>query len=238
MKYTDLQNLLGYRFKDISLLERALTHRSWAHENGGARGERSPSRDNESMEFVGDSVLGMAIAEHLFRMNPEMNEGSLTLMKHKLVSSATLAELAGKLRLNEFVRIGRGEELSGGRSKDNIAADTLESVIAAIFLDGGYEAAREFVTNLFIGELKDLTPGSSLDPKTTLQELLQADKRPAPSYQLIRSEGPPHDRTFFVEAVWDYGRASGTGRSLKAAEMNAAAAALVEITSAGVREGS
>jgi ribonuclease-3 len=238
MKYTDLEDLLGYRFNHVSLLERALTHRSWAHENGGARGERSPSRDNESMEFVGDSVLGMAIAEHLFRINPEMNEGSLTLMKHKLVSSATLAELAGKLRLNEFVRIGRGEELSGGRSKDNIAADTLESVIAAIFLDGGYDAAREFVTNLFTGQLKDLTPGSSLDPKTTLQELLQADKRHAPSYRLLRSEGPPHDRTFFVEAVWDVGRASGTGRSLKAAEMDAAAAALVEIANSEVREGS
>ncbi len=238
MKYTDLENLLGYRFSDVSLLERALTHRSWAHENGGARGRRSPSRDNESMEFVGDSVLGMAIAEHLFRTNPEMTEGSLTLMKHKLVSSATLAELAGKLRLNEFVRIGRGEELSGGRSKDNIAADTLESVIAAIFLDGGYEAAREFVTKLFIDELTDLTPGMSLDPKTTLQELLQADKRPAPSYQLLRSEGPPHDRTFFVEAVWDIGRASGTGRSLKAAEMDAAAAALVEIANSEVREAS
>lgn len=219
-----LEDLLGYRFTDGKLLERALTHRSWTHEN------RSDSLDNESFEFVGDSVLGLAIAEQLFVKHPDLTEGGLTLMKHRLVSAPTLARIASDLGLSDHVRMGRGEEKSGGREKPAIAADALEAVIAAIFFDGGYIEARSFISRVFADEIESVTPKGSLDHKTTLQEVLQANKMSAPTYQLLKTEGPPHDRTFFVEAVWADGRSEGTGRSLKLAEMDAAATALKAMT--------
>lgn len=215
-----LEDLIGYRFADRKLLERALTHRSWTHEN------RSELIDNESFEFVGDSVLGLAIAEQLFAKHPNLTEGDLTLMKHRLVSAPTLTHIASGMGLSEYLRMGRGEEKSGGREKPAIAADALEAVIAAIFFDGGYIEASSFISRVFAGEIESVTPQGSLDHKTTLQEILQANKMSAPTYQLMKTEGPPHDRTFFVEAVWADGRSEGTGRSLKLAEMDAAAAAL------------
>lgn len=229
MNAAKLENALGYRFKDIALLDRALTHRSWTHEN------RLVEHDNESFEFVGDSVLGLAIAEHLFKKHPDLAEGDLTLMKHRLVSMPTLAKVAYGLKLGEFIKMGKGEERSGGREKPAIAADALEAIIAAVFLDGGYIEARAFIARLFAEELKLTTPGTSLDHKTTLQELLQSQKLTAPKYNLLNAEGPPHDRTFFVEAIWEGGRSEGSGRSLKAAEMNAAEAALKNIESRTVR---
>lgn len=220
MDVASLEDRLGYRFADRSLLERALTHRSWTHES------RNETLDNESFEFVGDSVLGLAIAEQLFAKHPDSTEGDLTLMKHLLVSAPTLSAIAVSLRLSDYVRMGRGEEKSGGREKPAIAADALEAVIAAIFFDGGYAEAHSFIARIFAGQMKNVTPRGSLDHKTTLQEVLQANKMSAPTYQLLKAEGPPHDRTFFVEAVWADGRSEGTGRSLKLAEMDAAAAAL------------
>lgn len=219
-----LEDRLGYRFADRRLLERALTHRSWTHEH------RNETLDNESFEFVGDSVLGLAIAEQLFAKHPDSTEGDLTLMKHLLVSAPTLSTIAVSLRLSDYVRMGRGEERSGGREKPAIAADALEAVIAAIFFDGGYAEAHSFIARIFAGQIESVTPRGSLDHKTTLQEVLQANKMAAPTYQLLKAEGPPHDRTFFVEAVWADGRSEGTGRSLKLAEMDAAAAALKSMT--------
>lgn len=222
-----LEDLLGYRFVDRKLLERALTHRSWTHEN---RLGLDGLLDNESFEFVGDSVLGLAIAEQLFAKHPNLTEGDLTLMKHRLVSAPTLARIASGLSLSEYIRMGRGEEKSGGREKPAIAADALEAVIAAIFFDGGYIEARSFISRVFADEIESVTPKGSLDHKTTLQEVLQANKMSAPTYQLLKTEGPPHDRTFYVEAVWADGRSEGTGRSLKLAEMDAAATALKAMT--------
>lgn len=229
MNAAKLENALGYRFKDIALLDRALTHRSWTHEN------RLAEYDNESFEFVGDSVLGLAIAEQLFKKHPDLAEGDLTLMKHRLVSMPTLARLAISLRLGEFIKMGKGEERSGGRDKPAIAADALEAIIAAIFLDGGYIEARAFIARLFTEELRMTTPRTSLDHKTTLQELLQSQKLTAPRYNLLKTDGQPHDRTFFVEAIWEGGRSEGSGRSLKAAEMNAAEAALKSAKGGTVR---
>lgn len=219
-----LEEQLGYGFTNRELLERALTHRSWTHEN------RNEKLDNESFEFVGDSVLGLAIAEQLFAKHPNLTEGGLTLMKHRLVSAPTLARIASGLSLSDHIRMGRGEEKSGGREKPAIAADALEAVIAAIFFDGGYIEARSFISRVFADEIESVTPKGSLDHKTTLQEVLQANKMPAPTYHLLKTEGPPHDRTFYVEAVWADGRSEGTGRSLKLAEMNAAAEALKVMT--------
>jgi ribonuclease III len=222
-----LEKLTGHAFKDIKLLERAVTHRSWAFENTpGATDEDIRDIENESMEFLGDSVLGLVVAEHLYVTHPELAEGDLTLMKHHLVSTVTLARIADTLELGEFLKVGRGEEKTGGRKKQALLANTLEAVIGAVFLDGGYTAARLMIKRLLGDELRAATPERSLDYKTLLQETLQARRMSAPSYTVVRTDGPPHERTFAVEAVWATGRAEGEGNSIKAAEMMAAERAL------------
>ena len=222
-----LENLIGHKFADLKLLERALTHRSWAYENlPGSSDEDIRAAENESMEFVGDSVLGLIIAEQLYAAHPKDTEGELTLMKHHLVSTTTLAAIADKMGIGEYLRVGRGEEKTGGRKKQALLANTLEAVIAAVFLDGGYTAARVFVGRIFGDELRAATPKNSLDYKTMLQELLQSAKQAAPGYNVVKTDGPPHDRMFSVEASWATGKARGQGNSIKAAEMMAAAEAL------------
>lgn len=229
-KLGKLEQLLGYKFQDLKLLERSLTHRSWAYEKIPF-GEEAEIRElqNESLEFVGDSVLGLAVAEQLFIRHPKLSEGDLTLMKHHLVSTETLAKIAVKFGLGEYMRVGRGEEKTGGRRKQALLADTLEAVIAAIFFDSGYISARAFVNRIFAGEFRRATPKNSIDYKTLLQETLQARKLTAPSYTVIKTEGPPHDRIFFVEAVWENGKVQGAGSSIKSAEMKAASLVLQEL---------
>lgn len=226
-KLATLESRIGHTFQDIKLLERSMTHRSWAVENVSGEDEyKVHEAENESMEFLGDSVLGLIIAEQLFLRHPNMDEGDLTLMKHHLVSTATLAIVADDLKLGDFVRFGRGEEKTGGRKKQALLANTLEAVIAAVFLDGGYSAVRVFISRIFADHLKNTTPGNSTDYKSLLQEFLQSDKKPAPRYNVIRMEGPPHARRFSVEAVWETGRTQGVGHSIKSAEMMAAEEAL------------
>ena len=222
-----LEILLGYRFQNLALLERAVTHRSWAHEKMPS-GEETEIRglQNEAFEFVGDSVLGLTIAEQLFSRHPKASEGDLTLMKHHLVSTGTLVKLAQTLNLGKFMRVGRGEEKTGGRRKQALLADTLEAIIAAIFFDSGYVSTRAFIIRIFAEELRDATPQTSIDYKTQLQETLQAQKFAAPTYKLIKTEGPPHERSFFVEAIWENGKVQGVGGSIKAAEMMAASVVL------------
>ncbi len=222
-----LENLTGHKFQNLSLLTRAVTHRSWAYEKM-ANGNDAAIRllQNETMEFVGDSVLGLVIAEQLYIRNPTLSEGDLTLMKHHLVSSDTLAAIAQKLDLGKYIRFGKGEEKTGGRKKQALLADTLEAVIAAVFFDSGYIPAKNFVKKLFKDALNQVTPVSSLDFKTMLQEKLQAERRSAPIYKVVEADGPSHDRTFLVEAAWDTGRTNGSGTSIKAAEMEAASLAL------------
>jgi len=225
-----LENLIGHKFADLKLLERALTHRSWAYENiSGADEQEVRNAENESMEFLGDAVLGLAITERLFKMHPGSAEGDLTLMKHHLVSTATLARLSERLDLGSYLRMGRGEEMTGGRKKNALLANTLEAVIAAVFLDGGYISARAFIKSIFADELSRATPKNSLDYKTMIQELLQSRKLAAPTYVVIKTEGPPHDRTFTVEATWHAGKARGVGNSIKSAEMAAAADAFEQL---------
>lgn len=227
MNLERLEQILDHNFGDKALLRRAVTHRSWAHENlPGETEEKVREAQNESLEFVGDSVLGLVIAEQLFTKHPNHSEGDLTLMKHHLVSTSTLSKVAQQLKLGDFVRVGRGEEKTGGRKKQAILANTLEAVIAAVFYDAGYEAAVSFVNRIFNDEIEAVTPESSLDYKTLLQETLQAAKLSAPVYSLIRTEGLPHARTFYVEAIWNEGRAEGVGGSIKSAEMMAASEAL------------
>lgn len=222
-----LEMRLGHRFNDIKLLERALTHRSWAHENLSHLDESEMRLvENESLEFLGDSVLGLLIAEQLFLKHPTLGEGGLTQMKHLLVSSATLASVAERLDIGPHLRFGRGEEKTGGRRKQALLANTFEAILGAIYLDAGYAAARVFVRNVFRDELASASPETSIDHKTTLQEILQAQKLKAPTYQVTRTDGPPHDRTFYIEANWEGGTAGGVGTSIKSAEMDAARRAI------------
>lgn len=231
-KLAKLEQIIGYRFKNKKLLERAVTHRSWAHEKiPFGDEEKIRELQNEALEFVGDAVLGLAVAEQLHRRHPQASEGDLTLMKHHLVSTETLAGIAKEKKIGDFIKVGRGEEKTGGRRKQALLANTLEALIGAVFTDSGYIPARALVNRLFTGEFRRATPKTSIDFKTQLQETLQARKLSAPKYKVIKTEGPPHKRTFFVEASWENGRIRGEGNSIKSAEMMAASLALEQLKS-------
>ncbi len=231
----ELQRKLGYDFRDPGLLERAMTHRSWAHEHVGPGEEESArSLHNEALEFVGDSVLGLVVAEHLFRECENRTEGDLSRMKHQLVSTETLARAATRLGIGEHLRVGRGEEKTGGRGKQALLADVFEAVLAAVFLDGGIGAAREFVLRALESDLDEASPESAAaaDYKTLLQERVQAAFRVTPTYERIETEGPPHDRIFHVEARWPDMAVRGSGASIKSAEQDAAGRALAQLAEA------
>ena len=224
-----LESILSYNFQDRALLERALTHRSWAHEQVAPGTEDQARRlHNETLEFLGDSVLGLVVADYLCTAHPTVTEGELSRMKHRLVSASTLAAASIRLQLGDFLRFGRGEEKSGGRRKDALLADVLEALTGAIFVDGGLTAATDFVEHALSEELRTVTPvgAAEADYKTMLQEKLQADRRSAPRYSVVEALGPPHRRTFNVEVGWDSGSVCAQGRSIKTAEAAAAKEAL------------
>lgn len=224
-----LEEILAYKFNDRALLERSLTHRSWAHEQvGPGCEEQARNLHNEAFEFVGDSVLGLIVAAYLFQAYPDVTEGELSRMKHRLVSAPTLAKSAQSLTLGEYLRVGRGEEKTGGRLKRALLADAFEAVLAAIFLDGGLEAATAFVHHALGTELEGADPESAAaaDYKTMLQERLQAEQQTSPQYTVVEMVGPPHRRTFHVEVSWERGNFRGEGRTIKAAETAAARLAL------------
>ena len=227
-----LEAKLNYAFNDRAVLERALTHRSWAHEQV-APGEELEARrlHNEAFEFLGDSVLGLAVADYLFQFTADATEGDLSRMKHRLVSTMMLARVARRLGLGDYLRIGRGEEKTGGRRKRALLADVVEAIIAAIYLDGGYTAASEFVQQLLSAELTEANPedAAAADYKTMLQECVQASFRVTPTYNVLDTEGPPHHRTFHVEVVFAEHSIHGTGATIKAAEMDAARRAIEEL---------
>jgi ribonuclease-3 len=227
-----LETVISYAFKNRALLERAITHRSWAHEQVAPGAEDEARRlHNEALEFLGDSVLGLVVADYLCRAYPGGTEGELSRMKHRLVSASTLAAASFRLRLGDFLRFGRGEEKSGGRRKDALLADVLEALTGAIFVDGGFKAATAFVEHVLGEDLRKASPvaAAESDYKTMLQEKLQAERRPAPRYAVIEALGPPHKRTFNVEVMWDGGSVRAQGRSIKAAEAAAAKEALAEM---------
>ncbi len=228
-----LEEALDYSFQNRALLERAITHRSWAHEHVRA-GEEEKARHmhNEALEFVGDSVLGLVVADTLFRTHTELTEGEMSRMKHRLVSTHTLARAARRLGLGEHIRMGRGEEKTGGRRKRALLADAFEAVLAAIYVDGGFDRAAAFVRRALEPEFAEATPeaAAAADYKTLLQERLQAERRVTPQYQLVEQHGPPHARVFHVEVHWDEGRVRGEGHTIKAAEMDAACRALEQLS--------
>jgi ribonuclease-3 len=226
---TELEKVFSYTFKDRDMLNRALTHRSWAHEQV-APGHEEEARQlhNEAFEFVGDSVLGLIVADHLFRKYPHVTEGELSRMKHQIVSAPTLAKAAHRLSVGSFLRVGRGEEKTGGRRKSALLADAYEALLGAVYYDGGFEAARQFVHSTLATELEGANPeaAAAADFKTLLQETLQATHLAAPQYEVIETEGPPHKRTFHVEVSWEGGSVRSAGRTIKAAETSAAKMAL------------
>jgi len=229
---SELEKILAYSFTDLSLLKRAVTHRSWAHEQVAPGNEGEARRlHNEAFEFVGDSVLGLIVADYLFQSYPDVTEGELSRMKHRLVSAPTLARASERLGVGQFLRVGRGEEKSGGRRKRALLADAFEAVLAAIFLDGGLTAATDFVHHALGDELERVDPevAAAADYKTLLQERLQAEHQTVPQYNVIEATGPPHRRMFHVELSWDGGSVRAEGRTIKAAETVAARLALEKI---------
>ena len=229
-----LEARLGYAFRDGGLLEHALTHRSRAHEDasGGVA-------DNESMEFLGDAVLDLIIADRLFHHFPDYDEGRKSKAKAILVAAPSLAKLGAALGLGECLLLGRGEERSGGRSKPSLIADAFEAVVAAIYLDGGLPAAERFIDEQFRGSLEELRAGRSVtglvgDYKSALQEWLQARGRPRPDYRVAATSGPDHRKTFAVDLfVGDKTVARAEGPSKKTAEQKAAARGLERLAGEG-----
>jgi ribonuclease-3 len=223
-EFDALEARINYRFRDRGLLEHALTHKSKAHEDpsGGVT-------DNESLEFLGDAVLGLVVAEALFRSFPHFTEGQKSKIKANLVSTASLAELAEQLGLGEHMILGRGEEKTGGRRKQALLADTCEALIAAIYIDGGLEPARQFLVREFGVAIEQARQPEYFgrDHKSRLQERLQALGRPLPAYRVAGEVGPDHRKLFHVEVVvGDDVLAQGVGRTKKDAEQEGAKLAL------------
>lgn len=228
-----IADVLGYTFQRPELLKQALTHRSFPNETG----EDAPH--NEQLEFLGDSVLGFIVSGRLVEAFPAASEGQLSKVKAHFVSAAHLFEVATRLNLAQFLLLGRGEEKSGGRSKRAKLADAVEAVIAALYLDGGVEAARGFVTRHVIGDGLDQGLQSGIaaivsnDYKSALQELAGAQHLPPPAYRLIAERGPGHRKTFVVEVrLGDGVLATAEGGTKKSAEQAAAAAALARLPAA------
>ena len=220
-----LEEKLGYTFHDRQLLENALTHSSYANENK-SKGETS----NERLEFLGDSVLGMVVADHLYRTHPNMPEGELTRTRAALVCEDSLVEVAAQLELGQYLKLGRGEDAGGGRKRPSIQADAVEAVIAAVYLDGGIGSARKLITNFILTNNEREQEGAIRDFKTALQELVQRESGRVLSYRLMGESGPDHAKVFSVEVDLD-GKpiGAGEGRSKKEAEQNAAKAAMARL---------
>lgn len=219
-----LESALGYTFRDRALLQNALTHSSYANEN---RGRSCDS--NERLEFVGDSVLGMVVAERLFARYPDMPEGRMTRLRAQLVCEESLHGVALELELGKYIRLGRGEEHSGGRTRTSILADAVEAVIAAMYLDGGLDVARRFIAARLLSDLAD-EESAGADSKTQLQELVQRKSGQSLTYELLGETGPDHDKVFTARVLLNGETVGeGSGRTKKEAEQSAAREALEQL---------
>jgi ribonuclease-3 len=219
----ELQTELGFRFSDVQLLATALTHSSHAHESSGA------VRDNEQLEFLGDAVLGFLVSDFLFRAHPRLTEGQLSKLKGFFVSSANLVKFAERLSLGDYLQLGKGEEKTGGRTKQALLVDAFEAILGAMYLDGGLEPVRALMRQCFEPQIADVgDPSQQLaDFKTALQEAMQSRQSGRAEYVVTSETGPDHQKLFAVDVVVD-GQpiASGLGLTKKAAEQAAAREAL------------
>ena len=219
-----LEEKLGYTFRDKHLLENALTHSSYANEH-----REAGAHSNERLEFLGDSILGLVVADHLYRTRPDLPEGDLTRIRAALVCESSLVEVAQGLDLGSYLRLGKGEDHGGGRARPSIQADAVEAVLAAVYLDGGIGSARKIIQRYILcREIEGLN--SSRDYKTALQELVQRESGQVLKYRLTGEEGPDHDKRFFVEVDLNGTPVgSGKGHSKKEAEQMAAKAAIAKL---------
>jgi ribonuclease-3 len=221
---SDLEKAIGYRFKNISLLQNALAHSSYANERW-----HNSLMSNERLEFLGDSILGMTVADYLYRNFPDRPEGELTRMRADMVCERTLAAVADRIGLGQHLLLGHGEEQGGGRSRPSILADAVESIIAACYLDGGFESVANFIRTFILCDVpvKQL---HNVDYKTTLQELVQQKKNQVLTYAMVGESGPDHDKQFTVELTLnDEVVGTGIGSSKKRAEQAAARAAMEKL---------
>ena len=218
-----LEEKLGYIFRDSSLLENALTHSSCANES------RGKLHSNERLEFLGDSILGMVVAEHLYRNHPDLPEGELTRTRAALVCEESLVEVAKELGLGDYLKLGKGEEAGGGRNRPSIRADAVEAVLAAVYLDGGIGSARKIIQKYIL--TREVSSLSGIrDYKTALQELVQRESGQVLKYRLTGESGPDHDKRFFVEVDLNGTPVgNGGGHSKKEAEQMAAKAAIQKL---------
>ena len=217
--YSSLEATLGYAFRDRSVLEQALRHASWCNEHPAERLD-----DNERLEFLGDAVLDLVVGHKLMTRYPQLREGELSVTRAQVVSEAGLSEVAGQLGIGAWLMLGKGEEKSGGRSKPSILADAFEAILAAVYLDGGFDAAQGFVERLLAQRIETVEFKGFYDFKTRLQETAQARLKATPTYRVVQEIGPDHDKRFVVAVTigsdeW----ARAVGKSKKEAEQMAAA---------------
>ena len=222
-----LEEKIGYCYKKKELLQQALTHSSFANEQ-----KINKSRDYERLEFLGDAVLELVSSEFLFHSNPDMSEGKLTRLRASMVCEPSLAFCARDLELHEYIRLGKGEEMTGGRHRDSIISDVMEAVIGSLYLDGGFQAAHDFIHRFILTDLEDKI--LFYDAKTVLQEMIQETPQGSLNYRLIKEDGPDHDKVFVVEAYINGKPVSqGQGRTKKAAEQQAAYEAILMLRKQG-----
>jgi len=225
LQLDELQSKLNYRFNNIELLNEALTHSSYANEKVG-----SGTTSNERLEFLGDSLLGMIVAITIYQSKPNMSEGQMTKLRAELVCESSLAKFAKELDLGTYLYLGHGESKGGGHSRPSILSDAFEAVIAAMYLDGGFDPIQKFILNIFAPHISTHEPGN-LDYKTRLQEIIHSSSGQSLTYELVEEHGPAHDKSFIFNVNLN-GNIIGTGngKSKKAAEQEAAKAALQEYT--------
>lgn len=223
----DLEERVGYSFRDAGLLKQALTHSSFTNEQ-----KINKAGDYERLEFLGDAVLELVSSEFLFRLHPELSEGELTKLRASMVCEPSLAFCARDLELGKFILLGKGEENTGGRERESITSDAMEALIGAIYLDGGMEPAKEFIDRFVLSDLEDKQ--LFYDSKSNLQELIQGKLKKEFGYELLEESGPEHDKTFRVSVQME-GEClgEGTGRTKKAAEQRAAYKALLVLRDRG-----
>lgn len=224
---SQFEEKIGYSFSNRKTIKQALTHSSYSNEKRFDKLE-----NNERLEFLGDAVLELVSSEFIFKNHKEMQEGELTRLRASMVCEPTLALCARELNLGEYLLLGKGEAATGGRDRDSILSDAMEAIIGAIFLDGGFTNAKEFIHKFILNDIEHKK--LFFDSKTILQEIIQSDSKEPLSYELISEEGPDHNKKFTVAAkLGDAQLATGEGRTKKAAEQNAAYKAILKLKESG-----
>lgn len=219
----ELEQKIGYKFRDFSLLERAMMHSSYTNERSLPK-----YQCNERLEFLGDAVLELVSSEFLFKGSPKMPEGELTKTRASMVCEPSLALCARDIDLGSYLLLGKGEEATGGRMRDSVTSDAMEALIGAVYLDGGFTSAKEFIRRFILTDLEDKK--LFYDSKTILQEMVQAEKLGTITYRLVKAEGPDHNKSFHTEVlIGNKVSGKGVGRTKKASEQQAAYEAILSL---------